>query len=640
MGYEVPSDFLAGIIEASQLPDAQTPKLPLTEPSAEDNKIQLSLPTHETLASSQPSLEGLSAREGPPIPYVDVKTEPLKTPREVTPLSVTGNQDCSRSNPAATIDENSLIAVNKLKNEHGLRSAKPSPPAPSLEPLKPISRKRPAPKSTKKGAASIKNQPSKKRKVESDTSRLGTPASSRRSITPASSRASKTSTLQGTNVKAKKSQSGTPAAGSSPVPTDVLAGPESDSASAEEEGSDLFCICRRPDNHAWMIACDGGCDDWLHGKCVNIKEEDGDLIDKYICPNCVAKDRGVTTWKPMCRAPGCRQPARLKKGNASKYCSDECGLNFFKLTIAKVDAHPDFHAKRPDRRKSKTNRKSSALKAASDGSDSESTDLGPRGGRIRPRELKTLIDATGDIEVFRSLGMGMPSPPATASPETDEETSYTSKTLNDLEKARITAIHESIETLRTRHALIRDREHLVIDAHENAKRYAEREGLKVKDVCGFDSRIVWSEDEFIRWRYDASKGVGTASTLEKDGQKHDAGSKDACSKDCDATYLDSKSKEETSEKNEEAKKQKLNQDEEEVDKSLSYMCLRKRCERHRFWQKVAMGDLRCDEADVVDEMRRLEAEESDIRERAIIRVRQTKNGVWNGGTVEVVEDGL
>lgn len=53
-----------------------------------------------------------------------------------------------------------------------------------------------------------------------------------------------------------------------------------------EEGAEVFCICRKPDNHTWMIACDGGCEDWFHGKCVNMKEDDGDLVDKYICTWC------------------------------------------------------------------------------------------------------------------------------------------------------------------------------------------------------------------------------------------------------------------------------------------------------------------------------------------------------------------
>ena len=60
-----------------------------------------------------------------------------------------------------------------------------------------------------------------------------------------------------------------------------------------EEGAEVFCICRKPDNHTWMIGCDGGCEDWFHGKCVNIKEEDAALIDKYICMPFLPSNKSV-----------------------------------------------------------------------------------------------------------------------------------------------------------------------------------------------------------------------------------------------------------------------------------------------------------------------------------------------------------
>jgi hypothetical protein len=50
----------------------------------------------------------------------------------------------------------------------------------------------------------------------------------------------------------------------------------------DAHGQPLYCVCRRPDSGKWMIACDG-CEDWYHGECVKIREEDGDLIDKYYC---------------------------------------------------------------------------------------------------------------------------------------------------------------------------------------------------------------------------------------------------------------------------------------------------------------------------------------------------------------------
>lgn len=48
------------------------------------------------------------------------------------------------------------------------------------------------------------------------------------------------------------------------------------------EGMELYCVCRKPDSGKWMIGCDG-CEDWFHGECINVAEEDGDLIDKYFC---------------------------------------------------------------------------------------------------------------------------------------------------------------------------------------------------------------------------------------------------------------------------------------------------------------------------------------------------------------------
>ena len=56
-------------------------------------------------------------------------------------------------------------------------------------------------------------------------------------------------------------------------------------AEVDEDGGDedeVYCICRRPDTGKWMIGCDG-CDDWFHGQCVNVAEEDGRLLDKYYC---------------------------------------------------------------------------------------------------------------------------------------------------------------------------------------------------------------------------------------------------------------------------------------------------------------------------------------------------------------------
>lgn len=131
-------------------------------------------------------------------------------------------------------------------------------------------KKRAAPKSKveKKGTASTVKPPPKRRKVEPDSA-SGTPPA-HRSGTPASSRASKTPAPRN-----RKRNSVTPARSSSNAVVNET--------EEEDEDAELFCICRKPDDHTWMIACDGPCEDWFHGRCVEMNEKDGNLIDKYIC---------------------------------------------------------------------------------------------------------------------------------------------------------------------------------------------------------------------------------------------------------------------------------------------------------------------------------------------------------------------
>ncbi|XP_043936030.1 histone lysine demethylase PHF8 [Protopterus annectens] len=48
----------------------------------------------------------------------------------------------------------------------------------------------------------------------------------------------------------------------------------------------VYCLCRLPyDVTRFMIECDG-CQDWFHGSCVGVEEEQAADIDVYHCPNC------------------------------------------------------------------------------------------------------------------------------------------------------------------------------------------------------------------------------------------------------------------------------------------------------------------------------------------------------------------
>lgn len=54
----------------------------------------------------------------------------------------------------------------------------------------------------------------------------------------------------------------------------------------------LWCICRQPHNNRFMICCDV-CEDWFHGKCVNITKAQGNQMESegkdWTCPNCIKK---------------------------------------------------------------------------------------------------------------------------------------------------------------------------------------------------------------------------------------------------------------------------------------------------------------------------------------------------------------
>jgi COMPASS component SPP1 len=114
---------------------------------------------------------------------------------------------------------------------------------------------------------------------------------------------------------------------------------------AEDSDSGPYCICRGPDNHRFMIACDR-CEDWFHGECINMDKYTGEnLVQRYICPNCSDGRKYVTRYKKTCGLPGCQKPARIyvasveaKSGAAkdsdSVFCSDEHGHMWWEQQVA------------------------------------------------------------------------------------------------------------------------------------------------------------------------------------------------------------------------------------------------------------------------------------------------------------------
>ncbi|XP_057659195.1 nucleosome-remodeling factor subunit NURF301 isoform X2 [Diorhabda carinulata] len=48
----------------------------------------------------------------------------------------------------------------------------------------------------------------------------------------------------------------------------------------------LYCLCQQPYDESQFYICCDRCQDWFHGRCVGILQSEADNIDEYICPRC------------------------------------------------------------------------------------------------------------------------------------------------------------------------------------------------------------------------------------------------------------------------------------------------------------------------------------------------------------------
>uniref|UniRef100_A0A182WML5 PHD finger protein 3 n=1 Tax=Anopheles minimus TaxID=112268 RepID=A0A182WML5_9DIPT len=160
---------------------------------------------------------------------------------------------------------------------------------------------------------------------------------------------------------------------------------ESDESwNSEDDPDRLWCICRQPHNNRFMICCDS-CEDWFHGKCVNITKAMGQQMEQdgieWTCPNCLKKkqdrqqpklmafwakagetgtaDPSTPSSKPSPGASG-SSSAPATEGScvvcskqakpSSIYCSDECIRKHASNTVANAlsTAKADKAKERPN----------------------------------------------------------------------------------------------------------------------------------------------------------------------------------------------------------------------------------------------------------------------------------------------------
>lgn len=623
----------------------------------------------QTWANLYQGMQGTSPETEPaPRP---VKVEPSSTNLDGVPL----NAEADAKMGGAQLESEETPEghptprkITNLKNQGASRASSSDRSSPANSTKAPAKRTAPA---SKKG---VGRKPStKKRKVDNQDNES---VDSRRSQTPSSSRASK--------VPGGKKQSSASLA-NSPAPEPKKKRGRKPKAEQEDEGEDeseedpdaVFCICRRPDNHTWMIGCDGGCEDWFHGKCVNIHPRDAELIEQYICklslmdlsrtndlgPNCMENGKGCTKWKPMCRLEECRKPARFVSATPSKYCSDEHGFEFMRQKTQHLNI-----SSRPNSQKPK-----SVLRTALNGTqtprddDSEydshaeddredsMEDLGSRGGVVTLGDLTAVIMGVGSAEEFRKLGAHIVSPPSEEAdqkpdaaetqpetgaepepnnypePETNRETQPSvEKTQNKLGlDVGVEGLHYSpdeaqkLEKLRKQRGdlfhrrdmlnarntfltLLRQRSKAVLDA---LKKKDPKGGWK--DICGFDARLAWSDEEFDDWRLsDKGKKALEQGTPEALALSYpDPNYSDNVDADGDTAMNGSVA-------------------EDDLEKLARGVCTKKRCERHKQWIKVQQQDSAFEERTLQNDLAECEKEAKGVVERAVLRM-WAENGNLN-----------
>ncbi|MCJ1471073.1 hypothetical protein MMC07_009721 [Pseudocyphellaria aurata] len=495
-----------------------------------------------------------------------------------------------------------------------------------------ISRKRGAPKSKvgKKGTASAVKPAAKKRKI--DAGSANETLSGQRSGTPASSRASKTPAPRN-----RKQESVTPVRSTSIGATNEEE-EEEEEEEDEDEDTELFCICRKPDDHTWMIACDGPCQDWFHGRCVGMDEKDGNLIDRYICPNCKSNGIGQTTWKPMCRLETCRDPARVTGSKPSKYCSDAHGQEYMRLRAPKRGSEETKAASMLSNTQNRKRRRSNYTdhfgnEEVEDDLDTAEDANTLRGGFLRGPELKTVINGVKSIAEFRQLGEGVLSPPRTASPDDEdirmEDADFPAESKSGItysadESQQLVEIAAKRENFRATKRMLDDRERFLVLVKSRAKRVLEelRQKETVKDICGFDARLAWSDAEFLAWR-DSPEGQKALESRMLMAPSHTITSTanhlnpDPTSAEI-AIGTSLPDTQPTNHHNAHATEIDLDgePDEDEVGRGV---CQKRRCERHRAWWKLQQQDVAFEKGEVRLALGRLVMEEKGVRERAVVR---------------------
>lgn len=219
-----------------------------------------------------------------------------------------------------------------------------------------------------------------------------------------------------------------------------------------------------------------------------------------------------------------------------------------------------------------------------------------RGGYLLPGEIKSLLSSVDDIKQFKRLGDAISaSSDATLGKEANDQnqpspafSNQETERLEEISNRKMQLAHElgSFDDREQFHTMIRARAKTVLDELKKKEK-------NTKDICGFDKRIRWSQEEFDEWR---SSPAGQEALQNRILSAPATEIPDA---DGDTKMVEG-----------------ATDNGEEIGHGV---CQRKRCKQHDGWYKLETQNLAFERSDCRRAIQQLDLEEKGIRERAMIR---------------------
>lgn len=241
--------------------------------------------------------------------------------------------------------------------------------------------------------------------------------------------------------------------------------------------------------------------------------------------------------------------------------------------------------------------------------------LGSMGGILTAGDLKAAIMGVSSVEEFRRLGDQIISPSAstkenTPNSEAKSETALQvgngfdinpkgveyspeeAAKMEKLRKLRNDLVHrkDMLAARSTFVGLLRPRAKGLV---EKLKQSEPKGGWK--DICGFDSRLSWSDEEFDEWRLSE---VGKKALAE--------GTVEAMAASLPGTDADGDTAMD-------------GEGEDDIAFLTRGVCTKKRCERHKQWIKVQQQDISFEETTADEDLARYEQDARYVAESAVLR---------------------